>query len=184
MNKLLAIVMMGTALVPMNASAVEAYPLSAELIAAQSDLDVLRTFGKRDQMDKAMQRQIDAAINRRNAELDKRAAEWKKLDGGKSMFKAQFEVCNAIRENADDSVKEFEKLQYAGFSVQETLSIVLHIKYRTPTVGDSAQVAVCILGIPADTIRTETKYSRRLMLVYPEMFVHLEDGKVTAWSER
>jgi hypothetical protein len=75
-------------------------------------------------------------------------------------------------------------LKYVVFASNETLDIVLQLHRRTPEVGKSVSAAFCILELPDDTKRTETKGPHRVMFVYPSMLVHAEDGVVTAWSDR
>jgi hypothetical protein len=164
----------------------EAFPRSEALVTAQAELDAIRSSGTRSEMDSATKARLDAALKRRDAELDRRNAEWHERDST-SMFTAQMKACDTARQSLGAGAKisdHFEELRYAGFSTDETLDILLHISYRTPEVGKSVKVAFCILGLPTDTIRRESKDSRTVMFVYPSIFVHAEDGVVTAWSDR
>ncbi len=186
MKQLISTAMLFVALVSTNSGAAEAYPRPEGLIAAQAELDTLRAAGPRSQPDAEERKRIDAAIGKRNAELDKRNAQWKK-DDSISMLRAQVEACSTIRLRLDEGKKPtdyFDDLRYVGFSSDETLDIVLQISRRTPEVGKSVRVAYCILGLPVDTVRRESKNSETAMMVYPNMFVHVEDGVVTAWSDR
>lgn len=186
MRRLISTAMLSTISVPMAAFAAETFPRSAELVAAQEELDAVRATGSRNQMDAEMQRRLDVAIKTRDAELDKRNAEWGKRDGA-SMLKAQADTCSNVRQWVGEGKKVsdwFDKLRYAGFSSDEALDIVLQINRGTAKVGNTVAVAFCILGLPDDTMRTEMKNSRTVMFVYPNMFVHAEDGVITAWSDR
>jgi hypothetical protein len=186
MRKLIAIAVLSTASALVSPLAAETYPRSGELVAAQDELDAMRGTGPRDQMNAEARERLDAAISRREAELDKRNAEWKERDSV-SMLKAQAETCGNVRQGVSEGKKAtsyFDELRYVGFSSDETLDVILQIDRQTPKVGKSVRVAFCILGLPSDTLRTETKDSRRVRFVYPKILVHAEDGVVTAWSDR
>jgi hypothetical protein len=186
MHRLTTPVILGFVLISMSTMAAEPRPLSPELQAAQAELDSLRASGARDKMDAETKVRLDAAAKKRNTELDKFNAEWKTQDSV-SMLKAQADTCSAIRQGLDEGKKAtdyFETLRYAGFSTDEALDVVLQIKQHTPEIGKSVRVAYCILGLPIDIVRSKSKNSDSGMLVYPRMFVHTEDGKVTAWSDR
>jgi hypothetical protein len=186
MRMILTIAMAGSALLMGSALADDAYPRSAELVAAQTELDALRRLGLPNQLSAADQQRWEAARKVREAELEKRNNEWKQKDST-SMLKTQAETCSVVRQGLNQGKKStdyFDTLRYAGFSVEEALDVVLQITRRTPQIGKSVRVAFCILGVPTETVRRESRNSRTTMLVYPKMFVHIEDGIVTSWSDR
>lgn len=186
MRSLIAIAMLGTVSAVVSDLAAETYPRSAELVAAQDEVDTMRATGPRDKMDAEARKRLETAVGRRDAELDRRNDEWKRRDSV-SMLKAQAETCSSIRQGISEGKKAtsyFDELRYVGFSSDETLDIILQIDRHAPEIGKGVRVAFCILGLPSDTVRSETKSSKKVMFVYPKMFVHAEDGVVTAWSDR
>lgn len=186
MKKVLLAAMLGSAFLMGSALADDAYPRSAELAAAQAELDAVRAIGNRNELSVADQQRFESAIKARDAELDKRNDEWKQKDSV-SMLKAQTETCSVVRlgfEQGKKSTDYFDTLRYAGFSTAEALDVVLQIRQRTPQVGKSVRVAFCILGLPSEILRRESQDSRTTMLVYPTMFVHIKDDIVTSWSDR
>ena len=185
-NGLIPLVLVATVFMSLGAQAEDAYPRSPELIAAQAELDAFKALGSRDALSKEDQKQLDAAIAARNSLLDQRNAEWKAKDSV-SMLKVQATVCSDMRQGLDQGRKStdyFDVLRYAGLSSDETLDVVLQASERTPQVGKGVRVALCILGLPIESVRRESQRSSRSMLVYPRMFVHTEDGVVTSWSDR
>ncbi|MGE0294997.1 MAG: hypothetical protein AB7P97_21835 [Hyphomonadaceae bacterium] len=64
----------------LQAHSEDTYPRSPELVAVQAELDALKSIGTRDQMDLETQSRLDAAIKKRNSELDERNSEWQKHD--------------------------------------------------------------------------------------------------------
>lgn len=72
-----------------------------------------------------------------------------------------------------------------GFVITSGNALAVDAYPQSPAfVDDQSELnAMRALGTRDQMVRDETQNSRKMMLVYPSMFVHVEDGVVTSWSD-